>query len=94
MICLLHSLMEEGKLTELSNGMSEGEKCLVITIVVKLNSLPKLLLLYNLLNHGTKLKEEPIWILSRGNVRIMLLKAYLGSASYLRCGPDDWVNLY
>lgn len=92
-ICLLHSLMGKGRLTGLSDGMSKGEKYFIITIV-KLNSLPKLLLLYDLLNHGIKLRVEPIWILSHGNSRIMLLKSYLHIAPCLCCEPDDWVSLY
>lgn len=59
-ICHLLTLMVEGRLTELVDGMSKGEKYLIITIVINLNSLPKLHLQCDLLNHGIKLKMEPI----------------------------------
>lgn len=68
-MCLLHSLMGEGRWTKLGDGMSKGD-----FTIIKLYSLLKLLLLDDLLNQGIKLKVEPTWILSHGNSRIMLLK--------------------
>lgn len=37
-ICQLPTLVVEGRLAELGDGMSKGEKYLIITIVINLNS--------------------------------------------------------
>lgn len=102
-ICQLHPIIVEGGL---GDGMNGGEKHLMMMKKKKrrkkrkqrsrrgLDSLPKPLLLYDLLSHRIKLKAELIGMLPHGNSRIILLKSDLHIAPHLPCVRSNRTCMY